>query len=104
MHLTDSTAPADHELLLHSHGMTVRIAVTNLATESSTCVCADAVLGGDHQRLDVRIKWPNDLYAGPHKLGGILCQTVYRDRQFQVRPHVALALLNRLPRQHSPSI
>ena len=46
--------------------------------------CAGKVLGGPSQKLDVRIKWPNDLYAGPHKLGGNLCQSVYRDQQFQV--------------------
>jgi biotin-(acetyl-CoA carboxylase) ligase len=45
---------------------------------------AEKLLGGHAQQLDVRIKWPNDLYAGPHKLGGILCHSVYRDKQFQV--------------------
>lgn len=48
------------------------------------CLAAGKLLGDSDRPLDVRIKWPNDLYAGAHKLGGILCQTVYRDRQFQV--------------------
>lgn len=34
--------------------------------------------------LGVRIKWPNDLYIGTEKLGGVLCNSVFRDRQFQV--------------------
>ena len=36
--------------------------------------------------LGVRIKWPNDLYLGAAKVGGVLCNSVYRDRQFQVPP------------------
>lgn len=34
--------------------------------------------------IDVRIKWPNDVYAGQLKLGGILCHSSYRDRKFFV--------------------
>lgn len=34
--------------------------------------------------IDVRIKWPNDLYAGPLKLGGILCHSSYRDQLFHI--------------------
>lgn len=36
--------------------------------------------------LGVRIKWPNDLYLGAAKVGGVLSNSVYRDRQFQVPP------------------
>ena len=36
------------------------------------------------QSLDVRIKWPNDIYANKLKIGGILCQSVYRDGAFHV--------------------
>jgi len=36
--------------------------------------------------LGVRIKWPNDLYLGEAKLGGVLCNSVYRDRHFQAQP------------------
>lgn len=32
----------------------------------------------------MRIKWPNDLYAGPLKLGGILCHSSYRDQLFHI--------------------
>ncbi len=35
-------------------------------------------------KLDVRIKWPNDIYANKLKIGGILCQSVYRDGVFHL--------------------
>lgn len=34
--------------------------------------------------LDVRIKWPNDLYLGGLKVGGILSTSVYRSKKFYV--------------------
>uniref|UniRef100_A0A7R9TMS1 BPL/LPL catalytic domain-containing protein n=1 Tax=Prasinoderma coloniale TaxID=156133 RepID=A0A7R9TMS1_9VIRI len=34
--------------------------------------------------LGVRIKWPNDLYAGKHKIGGVLCQSTYAGGTFRV--------------------
>lgn len=47
--------------------------------------------------IDVRIKWPNDVYAGQLKLGGILCHSSYRDRKFFVIMGVGLNLANRTP-------
>lgn len=47
--------------------------------------------------LDVRIKWPNDLYAGGLKLGGVLCHSVYRARAFATVTGVGLNLANREP-------
>jgi biotin--protein ligase len=47
--------------------------------------------------LDVRIKWPNDLYSGPLKLGGVLCHSSYRGKQFYVIMGVGLNLANRQP-------
>ena len=47
--------------------------------------------------LDVRIKWPNDLYAGGLKLGGVLCHSVYRARAFATVTGVGLNLANRQP-------
>lgn len=38
----------------------------------------------DLQGIDIRIKWPNDIYANGMKLGGILCQSVYRDATFHL--------------------
>lgn len=34
--------------------------------------------------LDVRIKWPNDLYLDGLKVGGILCTSTYKSRKFNV--------------------
>lgn len=47
--------------------------------------------------LDVRIKWPNDLYAGGLKLGGVLCHSVYRARAFATVTGIGLNLANREP-------
>lgn len=34
--------------------------------------------------IDVKIKWPNDLYLNGLKVGGILCTSTYRSRKFHV--------------------
>ncbi|XVE95419.1 hypothetical protein REPUB_Repub02eG0095300 [Reevesia pubescens] len=34
--------------------------------------------------LDVRIKWPNDLYLNGLKVGGILCTSTYKSKKFNV--------------------
>lgn len=34
--------------------------------------------------LDVKIKWPNDLYLDGLKVGGILCTSTYRSKKFNV--------------------
>lgn len=34
--------------------------------------------------LDVRIKWPNDLYLDGVKVGGVLCTSTYRSKKFNV--------------------
>ncbi|KAL4422552.1 hypothetical protein ABPG75_008749 [Micractinium tetrahymenae] len=47
--------------------------------------------------IDVRIKWPNDVYAGQLKLGGILCHSSYRERKFYVIMGVGLNLANQQP-------
>lgn len=47
--------------------------------------------------LDVRIKWPNDVYAGGLKLGGILCHSSFRNNQFHVIMGVGLNLSNDKP-------
>lgn len=47
--------------------------------------------------LDVRIKWPNDLYAGGLKLGGVLCHSVFRARRFATVTGVGLNLDNAEP-------
>ena len=47
--------------------------------------------------LDVRIKWPNDIYTNGMKIGGILCHSTYRSEEFQVVVGVGLNLDNSQP-------
>lgn len=49
------------------------------------------------QGVDVRIKWPNDVYGNRLKIGGILCQSVYRDQAFHVVIGTGINLSNRHP-------
>ncbi|KAL4138839.1 hypothetical protein PRIC2_002342 [Phytophthora ramorum] len=45
----------------------------------------------------VRIKWPNDIYASQVKIGGILCQSEYRDGKFSVTTGIGINISNRSP-------
>ena len=49
------------------------------------------------QDVDVRIKWPNDVYGMRLKIGGILCQSAYRDQAFHVVIGTGINLSNRHP-------
>nr|XP_010926889.1 biotin--protein ligase 2 [Elaeis guineensis] len=48
-------------------------------------------------QLDVRIKWPNDLYLDGLKVGGILCTSTYRSKKFNVCAGIGLNLDNEKP-------
>ncbi|KAL8125187.1 hypothetical protein AgCh_012749 [Apium graveolens] len=47
--------------------------------------------------LDVRIKWPNDLYLDGLKVGGILCTSTYRSKKFNVSAGLGLNVDNEKP-------
>ncbi|XP_038714741.1 biotin--protein ligase 2-like [Tripterygium wilfordii] len=47
--------------------------------------------------LDVRIKWPNDLYLNGFKVGGILCTSAYRSKKFDVSAGIGLNVDNGKP-------
>nr|CAD1834589.1 unnamed protein product [Ananas comosus var. bracteatus] len=47
--------------------------------------------------LDVRIKWPNDLYLNGLKVGGILCTSTYRSKNFNVCAGIGLNVDNEKP-------
>ncbi|KAJ0638151.1 putative carbon--nitrogen ligase [Helianthus annuus] len=47
--------------------------------------------------LDVRIKWPNDLYLNGLKVGGILCTSTYKAKKFNVSAGVGLNVDNDKP-------
>ncbi|XP_017219400.2 biotin--protein ligase 1, chloroplastic isoform X4 [Daucus carota subsp. sativus] len=58
----------------------VQYVVSLAMTEAINDVCTkDGV-----PYLDVRIKWPNDLYLDGLKVGGILCTSTYRSKKFNV--------------------
>lgn len=48
-------------------------------------------------KLDVRIKWPNDLYLNGLKVGGILCTSTYRSKKFNISVGIGLNVDNRQP-------
>lgn len=56
-----------------------------------------AAHGMQGSSLDVRIKWPNDIYSNGMKIGGILCHSTYRSQEFQVVVGVGLNLDNSQP-------
>jgi biotin--protein ligase len=47
--------------------------------------------------VDVRIKWPNDVYASGVKVGGVLCGSTYADGAFRVTVGVGLNVSNAAP-------
>ncbi|KAJ8762987.1 hypothetical protein K2173_023116 [Erythroxylum novogranatense] len=47
--------------------------------------------------LDVKIKWPNDLYINGLKVGGILCTSTYKLKKFNVSAGIGLNVSNEKP-------
>uniref|UniRef100_A0A7N0ULP1 BPL/LPL catalytic domain-containing protein n=1 Tax=Kalanchoe fedtschenkoi TaxID=63787 RepID=A0A7N0ULP1_KALFE len=47
--------------------------------------------------LDVKIKWPNDLYLCGLKVGGILCTSTYKEKKFNVSAGIGLNVDNEKP-------
>ncbi|GMP79292.1 hypothetical protein CsSME_00034896 [Camellia sinensis var. sinensis] len=47
--------------------------------------------------LDVRIKWPNDLYLDGLKVGGILCTSTYKSKKFNISAGIGLNIDNEKP-------
>ncbi|KAL5982597.1 hypothetical protein ACLOJK_016671 [Asimina triloba] len=47
--------------------------------------------------LDVKIKWPNDLYLNGLKVGGILCTSTYKSKKFNVSAGIGLNVDNEKP-------
>ncbi|KAL4424720.1 hypothetical protein ABPG77_000063 [Micractinium sp. CCAP 211/92] len=75
----------------------VSLAIVQAVQAAAASALQAAGLGSSSGGVDVRIKWPNDVYAGQLKLGGILCHSSYRDRKFHVIMGVGLNLANRSP-------
>mmetsp|Transcript_25077 Transcript_25077/g.41305 ORF Transcript_25077/g.41305 Transcript_25077/m.41305 type:complete len:326 (-) Transcript_25077:123-1100(-) len=51
----------------------------------------------DFRGVKLQIKWPNDIYANGLKVGGILCQSTYRDGVFEVTAGVGINVTNDEP-------
>ncbi|KAL5558348.1 hypothetical protein UlMin_034559 [Ulmus minor] len=47
--------------------------------------------------VDVRIKWPNDLYLNNLKVGGVLCTSTYASKKFNVSVGIGLNVDNEKP-------
>lgn len=68
--------------------------VVSLAiTEAIKSICDSKGL----PHLDVKIKWPNDLYLNGLKVGGILCTSTYKSRKFNVSAGIGLNVDNEKP-------
>ncbi|XP_074279511.1 biotin--protein ligase 1, chloroplastic-like [Silene latifolia] len=68
--------------------------VASLAfTEAIKDICSKNGL----PQLEVKIKWPNDLYLNGLKVGGILCTSTYRAKKFNISVGIGVNVDNRQP-------
>ena len=67
------------------------------AADDALARASPAFRRGSGRAVDVRIKWPNDLYSGGLKIGGVLCNSTYTDGVFNVVTGVGLNLDNAEP-------
>ncbi|CAE5959414.1 unnamed protein product [Arabidopsis arenosa] len=71
----------------------IQYVVSLAVTEAVKDVCDKKGLS----YIDVKIKWPNDLYLNGLKVGGILCTSTYGSRKFHVSVGVGLNVDNEQP-------
>ncbi|KAL9229112.1 hypothetical protein vseg_004618 [Gypsophila vaccaria] len=48
-------------------------------------------------QLDIKIKWPNDLYLNGLKVGGVLCTSTYKSKRFNISVGIGVNVDNRQP-------
>jgi len=48
-------------------------------------------------KLNIRIKWPNDIYHQSTKIGGVLCRAIYEEEAFKIVIGIGLNLDNQSP-------
>ena len=100
-------------LATHADGRTLPFLqyVATMAAVDAIQDCADEALAeaaaahdervvfrrGSGKSVDVRVKWPNDLYSGGLKIGGVLCTSTYTEGAFDVVVGVGLNLDNDAP-------
>ena len=85
------------QLAIPGHRLPFVQYIVSLAVVQAVQAEARARLPPGKGPIDVRIKWPNDVYAGQLKLGGILCHSSYRSKLFHIIMGVGLNLSNRQP-------
>ncbi|XP_027094292.1 biotin--protein ligase 2 isoform X2 [Coffea arabica] len=71
----------------------VQYVVSLAVTEAVKDICQKKGI----QHLDVKIKWPNDLYLDGLKVGGILCTSTYKSNKFNVSAGIGLNVSNEKP-------
>ncbi|XP_047338259.1 biotin--protein ligase 2-like isoform X1 [Impatiens glandulifera] len=71
--------------------------VQYVASLSMTEAIKDICVRNGLPNIDVRIKWPNDLYLNGLKVGGILCTSTYRSKKFNVSAGIGLNVDNKKP-------
>ncbi|KAH9604641.1 hypothetical protein KSS87_016788 [Heliosperma pusillum] len=68
--------------------------VASLAfTEAIKHLCAKMGL----PQLEIKIKWPNDLYLNGLKVGGVLCTSSYKSNRFNISVGIGVNVDNRQP-------
>ncbi|KAI8100485.1 hypothetical protein M9435_006969 [Picochlorum sp. BPE23] len=78
----------------------VQYLVSLAVVQTVTRLGRDKLQGhGAAQSMDVRIKWPNDIYDGQSKLkiGGVLCHSSYRDNAFFMTIGIGINVSNEEP-------
>ncbi|KDD73830.1 hypothetical protein H632_c1802p0 [Helicosporidium sp. ATCC 50920] len=79
----------------------VQYLVSLAIVEAVQSLGKEALGGGGNEApasaLDLRIKWPNDLLSNGLKVGGVLCQSTYRQGQFRLVLGVGLNVSNAEP-------
>merc|ERR1712129_390641 len=59
----------------------------------------DAVLQLTNNAIQLRLKWPNDIYFAQQKVGGVLCESVYdaKRKRYVITSGVGLNVSNAKP-------
>ncbi|XP_057443813.1 biotin--protein ligase 2-like [Lotus japonicus] len=71
----------------------VQYVVSLAITEAIKDICDK----NDLPSIDVKIKWPNDLYLNGFKVGGILCTSTYKSKKFNISAGIGLNVSNEKP-------
>jgi biotin--protein ligase len=73
------------------------VAESALALPDDAAAASPAPVGAARRCVDVRIKWPNDVYGGGVKLGGVLCGSTHGGGAFRVTVGAGLNVSNAQP-------